>query len=492
MELENEGSRSSQPPANACMACRNGKRRCDRVLPSCTTCARVGRLCIYDDDPVCQPRSLDTSLLNFRQPMTDVHMHMRMEAFRIFGSLDEVNKLSTIYFESVHHRLPVISINRFHQHLPHLFTSSNADFVILCLCIGLILQSSDPMTSSLYNTVKTSISLLEANNYNSLDTIQSRLLIVFYEMGHGLYPATSISIGACARAARSLRLHQVDSKFVEPALVDITREEGRRTWWAVHNLDRFISLCCGDSIFVTEDADKEDPLPAVDEICSQSISSSDAVKTTIATAATFRVGQFARECQVSHLVGRVVQHVFNPVADYSFHADEAAQLERTLLSYLPMLIEEELKFSTYCGALAMCVSALFTLYSSPLLHSRDRNVYESHTLATVKDLSTRVAQISGHLLGIAQDDKNQMAFSPYIPYALYQIAATQLRLWQETNEASYKERADDMVKVLRYISKRWRIAGKYLIALTSPKPPFILPPHGFFMSMDDSPRTHPI
>lgn len=76
---------------------------------------------------------------------------------------------------------------------------------------------------------------------------------------------------------------------------------------------------------------------------------------TIATPALFGLGQFARECQVSHLVGRVVRHVFSPISDTYFHGEEARQLERTLLSFLPLLIEEEVQFSNYCGALATCV-----------------------------------------------------------------------------------------------------------------------------------------
>lgn len=79
------------------------------------------------------------------------------------------------------------------------------------------------------------------------------------------------------------------------------------------------------------------------------------IKPTIATPAPFRLGQFARECQVAHLVGRVVRHVFSPISDAHFHEEEATQLERTLLSFLPLLIEEEVQFSNYCGALSTCI-----------------------------------------------------------------------------------------------------------------------------------------
>jgi hypothetical protein len=67
-----------------------------------------------------------------------------------------------------------------------------------------------------------------------------------------------------------------------------------------------------------------------------------------------RVGQFARECQVSHLVGRVVRHVFDPTSDHRFHAEESFQLERTLLAFMPLLIEEQFEFGRYCAALGIC------------------------------------------------------------------------------------------------------------------------------------------
>lgn len=54
-------------------------------------------------------------------------------------------------------------------------------------------------------------------------------------------------------------------------------------------------------------------------------------------------------------MGRVVQHIYHPVADLEFRSRERLQLESTLKAFLPILIEEELEFSCYCGALGMCI-----------------------------------------------------------------------------------------------------------------------------------------
>ena len=95
------------------------------------------------------------------------------------------------------------------------------------------------MQSSLYVMVKSNISLLESTGYLSLEVVQSRVLLSYYEMGHGILPAALISIGACARAARALGLHK--KLFHSPSENSGARmraEEEKRVWWAVINLDR--------------------------------------------------------------------------------------------------------------------------------------------------------------------------------------------------------------------------------------------------------------
>ena len=75
---------------------------------------------------------------------------------------------------------------------------------------------------------------------------------------------------------------------------------------------------------------------------------------SLSTPSDVRVGPFARECQTSHLVGRVVRHVFDPSSDTNFQKEEATQLERTLHSFLPLLMEQESQFGLFCAALGLC------------------------------------------------------------------------------------------------------------------------------------------
>jgi hypothetical protein len=58
---------------------------------------------------------------------------------------------------------------------------------------------------------------------------------------------------------------------------------------------------------------------------------------------------------VSHLTGRVLKHVFDPItSDPDFNIQQASQLERTLMAFMPLLIDEEIRFGKYCAALGIC------------------------------------------------------------------------------------------------------------------------------------------
>jgi len=224
--------------------------------------------------------------------------------------------------------------------------------------------------SPLYVAVKNFINLLELSNDLSIDLAHCRVLVTFYEMGHGLHTAAYISIAASARTARALGLHRRIRHDVRVESDKLTLEEERRTWWAILIMDRFINLCNGDAVFVTDGSERTDPLPIEDLLWSEIPDPADLERLitappTLDTPFTITVGQMARECQISHLAGRVVRHVFDPTPDRNFNVEEGSQLERSLRAYLPLLADEELKIGKYCGAFGVCNrSVAFSLISS--------------------------------------------------------------------------------------------------------------------------------
>jgi hypothetical protein len=289
-----------------------------------------------------------------REPTTEIAV--RLQAIRILGSVD-VSAVSAEFFAGTHTRLSVISKSRFYGNLPSLGDGPRADFVALCLSIYLMQQKpsteTTSMHSSLYVTVKSLVGLIEVTSDLSLDIVHCRLLLALYELGHSLHTAAYMSVATCARSARVLGLNRKPWRNSVGANVPAMEEE-KRLWWAIVNMDRFIGLCTGDALFVTDNPESSDPLPMRDQLWLGDSVAADVEATILATPTNITVGQMARECQVAHLTGRVVQHVFDPTSDPTFNAEEAAQLERTLKSFLPLLAEEDLKIGKYCGALGMC------------------------------------------------------------------------------------------------------------------------------------------
>ena len=160
------------------------------------------------------------------------------------------------YFETNYQRMPIISKAYFYERLPFVFAKPKGDFLVLCLGIHLITQFPTPpilsMQSSLYILVKNSISLLESTGFLSLEVVQARLLVSFYEMGHGIHPTASISIGACARTARALGLNKKAFQMTEgDHTARLRAEEEKRVWWAVINLDGCVLFICREPLLLT-------------------------------------------------------------------------------------------------------------------------------------------------------------------------------------------------------------------------------------------------
>ncbi|KAJ4346787.1 uncharacterized protein N0V89_010719 [Didymosphaeria variabile] len=160
--------------------------------------------------------------------------------------------------------------------------------------------------------------------------------------------------------ARIMGIHEKPWQTkVAQSLDNMVLEEQKRAWWAIVNLDRFISLCHGETLLATEDPEISDKLPIEDLLWSEGSEQEElaaliAAAPSLDTPSNVTLGQMARECQVSHIIGRLTRHMSNPTLDPEFNREECHQIERTLRAYVPLLAEEELKTGKYCGAFAMC------------------------------------------------------------------------------------------------------------------------------------------
>ena len=217
-------------------------------------------------------------------------MLVRQQIQAVFKTHDEIRSTAAAYFDYISKRIPIISSHRFVDRLGTSFYDLSAGFAALCLCMHLLLQHPLPraqtMQSTLYLTTKNVITLLESTGSPCLELVQCRLLVSFYEIGHGISPGASVSIAACARTARALGLNKqwVQSPVTEH---NIEAEEIRRVWWAVFNLDRsispsryseliniqgrYVNLQNEDALFGTEDPRTDVPLPYDDARWAQNV-----------------------------------------------------------------------------------------------------------------------------------------------------------------------------------------------------------------------------
>jgi hypothetical protein len=246
-------------------------RRDDLGLWSDENFLSLGRSCVYAEDVVqtyfaggdLHREPLLEALKRPTLPLTDAlsgvdpfnsstlqHSTVNL-VMQTFGSLSNIAAISRDFFTGTHQRLPAVSKLRFEQDLQSLTTSPRAGFAALCLSILLMQQTPmgkvTNMQSSLYFKVKNLITLLETTGDLSLDLVHCRVLVTFYEMGHGLHRAAYLSLAGCARAARVLGLHKKRWRDLEADSDKLVLEEEKRTWWAIVHMDRFINLCNGDA-----------------------------------------------------------------------------------------------------------------------------------------------------------------------------------------------------------------------------------------------------
>ena len=169
------------------------------------------------------------------------------EVLSLLDSPLSIQSTATNFFTHIHTWMPFISKARFYSHhrLPSSFSSfpSRPDIALLVLAIKLITtlppgRPEKPQTQ-LYHVTKHYSVEVESSSVFSLPVLQAGVLIALYELGHAIYPAAYLSVGAAARYALALGIGaggKVEGGSKVTTLVEV--EERRRVWWAIVILDR--------------------------------------------------------------------------------------------------------------------------------------------------------------------------------------------------------------------------------------------------------------
>lgn len=89
-----------------------------------------------------------------------------------------------------------------------------------------------------YSSLKRQLLYLEQAGFLKIEVLQSMVLIAFYELGHGIYPAAFLTVGTCARYAVALGLNRDIFLWDHTDSGRAAMEERHRAWWAVVILER--------------------------------------------------------------------------------------------------------------------------------------------------------------------------------------------------------------------------------------------------------------
>ena len=162
----------------------------------------------------------------------------------LLGDVDNIRATASNFFEHIHSWMPFISKKRFYDlYLPSPF-QSRSDVVLLFLSLKLIttLPPTSPRNprTPLYHAVKHFHLQVQDSSVFSLPVLQAGVLLALYELGHGIYPAAFLSVGACARYGHALGINCNGSLQVRRVLTLVEVEERRKTWWAIVILDRLV------------------------------------------------------------------------------------------------------------------------------------------------------------------------------------------------------------------------------------------------------------
>lgn len=177
-----------------------------------------------------------------------IHEAITENLAKAVGELSDIRIVAARYFNTVHLWLPVISETLYYERLPSIFTNPLGDWSLLNLALALICTvPPDDTRTELYFLLKSSISLVEAADINSLEVVQARLLVCVYEVGHGM-SAAYISIAATARAAVELGINERTGGICD--------EVEARLWWGIVMVDRYCLLPGPKT-----EADEKDSIP---------------------------------------------------------------------------------------------------------------------------------------------------------------------------------------------------------------------------------------
>ncbi|KAF2802284.1 uncharacterized protein BDZ99DRAFT_483019 [Mytilinidion resinicola] len=508
---EEQSNGSSGQASQACRPCSQLKRKCERELPSCSlTCEyapkrkRHGGSTPRSDEagstsstasvasnvkPAGTSQFPDTFFLDpeLFQSVThselEVAQNVNVSALQL--SKADLRTFYEQYSRSTDTWCPIISHKRLAQDVQAAVPTEHPGILLLLLSMRLVsdIPRDDNMAtaeSTFYKMTRSNLKAMEEASPGSLRVFQSLVLVALYEIGHGIFPAAYLTVGRAARIGLLRGIHDrknATQLFVKPQTWTYWEEE-RRTWWAVSILERYINLGPTGLPLATPEPEQGELLPAADADWHRgSIGTNQALYTT-GFSPDLDIGPFARLCQASHVLGRVLNHrdCRKDTLSREHVLNEALQLNVTLTAldkHLAHPMDEQHPVEGIKTAdVALCTSARMTLY-----HMYACNIPDVLSERRVEEAAMQTASIEGlkHIIAtrapllarfVLRQGAELHKASPLVIHCLYDAASECQWFVREGGvipEAKGTLRV--LIEALTLMAKRWCVAGKYLALL---------------------------
>jgi len=268
----------------------------------------------------------------------------------------------------------------------------------------------------------------------------------------------------------------------------------------VKNITSYVTIGTADQPLATEEPGTEDYLPTTDNSWDKGVrhlnsplllfrlgSLTTAQEMTantplyLSSPASLPASPFARLCQASHLLGRVLRHHHDTKLEPSFRYEEASQLSRTIQALIALLPVEpppslpegilhkttaECPLSAATGVAFSAALTLYDVYScissfeqpdSPQVLLQEQAI--SGLKATAAQVVEFVESMSAVLDQAGQDEELDV-LNIFIFDALYQAAANYAWLVREAGQRETREGLETIRSFLRRMEGRWKVAGE--------------------------------
>ena len=192
----------------------------------------------------------------------------------------------------------------------------------------------------------------------------------------------------------------------------------------------------------------------------------------VSSPTTVYAGAFARTCQATHLMGKVIR-VVNDRSDANIRIAETAQLYRTLEA-LNSFLSSELPRSPaqYATSVALCHGAMlhlcdaFCCPEANPTNTPEGSEMQATAIAGMRKTAEEIRRFAEVLTTLMH--RNISAISPLTADSVYMAAQTYAWLAHETGFPEDVTHYHSLRRVLQQMNSRWAVAGEYFKAIDAP------------------------